>query len=161
LVNSSDVFLILKSRDISQSSTIAIAGYILYNLVYAAFSYPAGILSDKLGKKKIFITGLFIFSLVYFGFGIFQNNILMWFLFALYGMYASATEGVAKAWVADLIPDENRSSAIGLLTMLSSFAVMLGSVLTGILWDQFGSAVPFYISSAVSFLICLILIKFK
>ncbi|RJP70832.1 MAG: MFS transporter [Ignavibacteriales bacterium] len=161
LVNSSDVFLILKSRDISQSSTLAIAGYIFYNLVYAAFSYPAGILSDKFGKKKIFVSGLLIFSLVYFGFGISQNVILMWVLFALYGIYASATEGIAKAWVSDLIPNEYRSSAIGLLTMLSGFAVMLGSVVTGFLWDQFGSAVPFYISSAVSFIICLILMKSK
>ncbi len=161
LVNSSDVFLILKSRDISQSSTLAIAGYIFYNLVYAAFSYPAGILSDKFGKKKIFVSGLLIFSLVYFGFGISQNVILMWFLFALYGIYASATEGVAKAWVSDLIPNEYRSSAIGLLTMLSGFAVMLGSVITGFLWDQFGSAVPFYLSSVVSFIICLILMKSK
>ncbi len=161
LVNSSDVFLILKSRDISQSSTLAMAGYIFYNLIYAAFSYPAGILSDKFGKKKIFVAGLLIFSLVYFGFGISGNFVLMWFLFALYGIYASATEGVAKAWVSDLIPDEYRSSAIGLLTMLSSFAVMFGSVLTGFLWDQFGSAIPFYISSAVSFIICLILMKSK
>jgi MFS family permease len=151
----------LKSRDISQSSTLAIAGYIFYNLIYAAFSYPAGILSDKFGKKKIFVSGLLVFSLVYFGFGISGNFILMWFLFALYGIYASATEGIAKAWISDLIPNEYRSSAIGLLTMLSSFAVMLGSILTGFLWDQFGSAVPFYISSAVSLVICVILMKSK
>jgi MFS family permease len=157
LVNSSDVFLILKSRAISQSNTLAITGYIFYNFIYAFASYPVGLISDKLGKRNVFVVGLLIFSLVYFGFGFSQNFILMWFLFALYGIYAAATEGVAKAWVSDLIPDESRGSAIGLLTMLSGFAIMLGSIFTGILWDKFGSSVPFYISSIVSFIIAVIL----
>jgi MFS family permease len=64
LVNSSDVFLILKSRDISQSNTIAIWGYIFYNLIYAGFSYPAGVISDRFGKRNVFIVGLLIFSIV-------------------------------------------------------------------------------------------------
>lgn len=153
LVNSSDVFLILKSRDVSDSSTLAIFGYIFYNLIYAAASYPLGGLSDKYGKKKIFSLGLIIFSLVYFGFALVPDIKFIWLLFALYGIYAAATEGISKAWVSDLIPDEQRGSAIGLLTMLSSFSVMLGSFLTGILWDQFGSAVPFLISAVVSLII--------
>ncbi|MCX6150763.1 MAG: MFS transporter [Ignavibacteriales bacterium] len=161
LVNSSDVFLILKSRDISQSNTLAIVGYIFYNIVYAASSYPAGLISDKLGKRNVFVFGMLIFSLVYFGFGLSQNFVLMWVLFALYGIYAASTEGIAKAWVSDLIPDEQRGTAIGLLTMLSSFAVMIGSILTGFLWDKFGSAIPFYISSAVSFILAIILFALR
>jgi MFS family permease len=81
----------------------------------------------------------------------------MWILFALYGIYAAATEGIAKAWVSDLIPEAMRGSAIGLLTMLSGFAVMLGSILTGILWDRFGASIPFYISSFGSFIIAVVL----
>jgi len=153
LVNSSDVFLILKSKDVSDSSTLAIFGYIFYNLVYAAASYPLGGLSDKFGKKKIFSFGLIIFSLVYFGFALAPEIELIWLLFALYGIYAASTEGISKAWVSDLIPDEQRGSAIGLLTMLSSLSVMLGSFLTGILWDKFGSSVPFLVSAVVSFII--------
>ena len=156
LVNSSDVFLILKSRDISDSSTLAIFGYIFYNLVYAAASYPLGGLSDKYGKKKIFSLGLLIFSLVYFGFALVPEIELIWLLFALYGIYAASTEGISKAWISDLIPDEQRGSAMGLLTMLSSFSVMLGSFLTGIFWDQFGSAIPFLLSAAVSLVIALL-----
>jgi len=157
LINSSDVFLILKSRDISDSSTLAIFGYIFYNLIYAASSYPLGGLSDKFGKRKIFSIGLIIFSLVYFGFAFVPEIKFIWILFALYGIYAAATEGISKAWVSDLIPDEQRGSAIGLLTMLSSFSVMLGSFLTGILWDQFGSAVPFLFSAIVSLVIAFII----
>ncbi len=153
LVNSSDVFLILKSKDISQSSSLAIFGYVFYNLIYAAASYPLGGLSDKLGKQKVFSFGLIIFSAVYFGFALTPNINFIWVLFALYGIYAASTEGVSKAWISDLIPNEQRGSAIGLLTMLSSFAIMFGSFLTGVLWDKFGSEIPFIISAIISLMI--------
>lgn len=156
-VNSSDVFLILKSKDISNSSTLAILGYVFYNLIYAASSYPLGGLSDKLGKQKVFSFGLIIFSAVYFGFAFLDNINLVWILFAFYGIYAASTEGVSKAWVSDLILNEQRGSAIGLLTMLSSFAIMMGSFTTGVLWDQFGSSVPFLISAITSLIIGMLL----
>lgn len=160
LVNSSDVFLILKSKDIAQSNTIAILGYVFYNFVYAASSYPAGLLSDKLGKKYIFAIGLVIFSIVYFGFASFSSFALIWILFAFYGIYAATTEGILKAWVSDLVPDESRGSAIGLLTMMMSIALMAGSFFAGVLWDAFGSSVPFYISSAVSLIIGIMILIF-
>ena len=153
LVNSSDVFLILKSQNITQSSSLAIFGYVFYNIIYAIFSYPLGGLADKYGKQKIFSFGLIIFSAVYFGFAFFNDINLIWILFAFYGIFAASTEGVSKAWISDLIPGEQRGSAIGLLTMLSSFAVMLGSFLTGILWDQFGSSFPFFLSASISLVI--------
>ncbi len=161
LVNSSDVFLILKSQNVSHSSTLAILGYIFYNLIYAGASYPAGILSDRFSKKKIYIIGLIIFSIVYFGFATAPGLNIIWGMFILYGIYAASTEGIAKAWVSDLIPDRNRSTAIGLFTMLSSLAMMLGSLFTGILWDAFGSTIPFLVSSAVSLLVALILLFLK
>ena len=161
LVNSSDVFLILKTKVISDSATMAILGYVFYNIVYAGFSYPLGKLSDKYGKKKIYSGGLLIFSLVYLGFATLENIYIIWALFALYGLYAAATEGVVKAWVTDLIPDEFRGSAIGLLTMFSSLAIMLGSFLAGVLWDQFGAEVPFLISSVVSFVIVIVIMLSK
>jgi MFS family permease len=152
-VNSSDVFLILKSRDISASSSLAILGYIFYNIIYAGASYPLGGLSDKYGKRIIFSLGLIIFSSVYFGFALLPDIGFIWVFFALYGIYAASTEGVSKAWVSDLIPDAQKGSGIGLLTMLSSFAVMLGSFTAGILWDQFGPTVPFMLSAIVSLII--------
>lgn len=157
-VNSSDVFLILKTQKESNSELLAIAGYIFYNLVYASFSYPAGIISDRLGKKKVFATGLFLFALVYSGFAFLSNIYVIFGLFTLYGIYAATTEGIVKAWVSDLVPDEFRGSAIGLLTMLQSFAVMAGSVTTGVLWDAFGSKFPFLISGGVAAALCFVVI---
>lgn len=161
LVNSSDVFLILKSKNISGSDTIAISGYIFYNIIYAASSNPIGKLSDKLGKKRVFTIGLLVFSVVYLGFASFNSFGFIWILFALYGIYASATEGVLKAWVSDLVPDQNRGTAIGLITMSSSIAMMIGSILAGFLWDEFGSSVPFYLSSCVSFITAIFLLRLK
>ena len=161
LVNSSDVFLILKSKNISGSATLAIVGYIFYNIIYAASSYPIGMLSDKFGKKRIFIIGLIVFSFIYLGFASQTSSAFIWILFALYGIYASSTEGVLKAWVSDLVPDQNRGSAIGLITMSSSIAMMIGSIAAGFLWDAFGSQVPFYLSSAVSLLVAGSLYRFS
>ncbi len=161
LVNSSDVFLILKSKSVSGSSTQAILGYIFYNIIYASSSYPLGRFSDRFGKKNIFILGLLIFSLVYFGFALTNHEIIIWILFAFYGIYAAATEGVAKAWVSDLIPDQSRGTAIGLLSMLSSIAIMAGSFMTGILWDQFGAQVPFYLSAGVSLVVVILFYLLK
>jgi len=159
--NSSDVFLILKSNFISESYILAIFGYVFYNLIYAALSYPFGSFSDKLGKNIVYAGGLFIFSLVYFGFAFISDTFFIWILFAFYGVYSAATEGISKAWVTDLVPDEARGKAIGLLTMLSSFAIMLGSFAAGFLWDEFGSTVPFLLSAVVSLIIGLIILAIK
>ena len=160
-VNSSDVFLILKSKNISASDTLAIGGYVFYNIVYAIVSYPIGLVSDKFGKKNVFIFGLFIFSAVYLGFALNSSMIIIWFLFALYGIYSASNEGVIKAWVSDLIPQDYLGSAIGLLTMFSGLAMMTGSIVAGVLWDAFGSTVPFLLSSAVSFIVAVLIFRLK
>ena len=160
-VNSSDVFLILKSKAISDSSILAILGYVFYNVIYAGASYPFGKLSDKFGKNIIYGGGLVVFSLVYFGFALIPQTFFIWILFALYGLYSAATEGISKAWVSDLVPDEKRGSAIGLLTMLSGFAIMLGSFTAGLLWDEFGSTIPFLLSAIVSLVVGLVILVLK
>jgi len=153
--NSSDVFLILKSKAITGSETLAILSYIFYNLVYAASSYPLGLLADKTGKRNIFTFGLLVFSVVYFGFAVANHFVFAIILFALYGVYAASTEGITKAWISDLVPDEMRGTAIGLLTMLSSFAVMFGSFFAGILWDVISPNAPFYFSGVVALLLAI------
>jgi len=172
LFNSSDVFLLLLTKSSIGTETVQIAGtvfnadsitiaaYIFYNLVYALAAYPMGSMADKLGFKKTVLLGFFLFAIVYGGFATSPSITLIFVLFAVYGVYAAATEGVSKAWISDLIPDEQRGSAIGLLTMLTSFSVMIGSFLTGILWDHFGSSVPFLISAIISLVIS-VLIFFK
>ncbi len=161
LVNSSDVFLILKSKSISSSDTLAIGGYVFYNIIYAFASYPIGIFADKIGKKNVFVLGIFIFSFVYLGFALFSNNIIVFILFAFYGLYSSTNEGIIKAWISDITQHEYLGSAIGLLTMSSGLSIMLGSIIAGILWDSFGSTVPFLVTSAVSFIVGILIYFLK
>lgn len=156
-VNSSDVFLILKTKNISGSDLSALSGYIFYNIIYASVSYPLGKLSDRFGKPQIFITGLLIFSIVYLGFGISGDVYLNFLLFGLYGIYAGATEGISKAWISDIVPDHFRGTAIGAVTTLGSFGIMAGSFFAGFLWDHFGSLVPFLFSSIISAILAAVL----
>ncbi|MGQ9896431.1 MAG: MFS transporter [Acidobacteriota bacterium] len=147
LVNSSDVFLILKAKQVGFSDTAAIGGYVLYNGVYALAAYPAGDLADRLGKRQIIVLGLGLYAVVYAGFALLTTTWQAWLCFALYGCYAAATEGVSKAWIADLVLPEQRGSAIGLQTMLASFSVLAASSLAGILWESVAPAAPFWLAA--------------
>ncbi|MDP4115238.1 MAG: MFS transporter [Bacteroidota bacterium] len=155
--NSSDVFLILRAGKVANNSMYAVVSYILYNIVYALSSYPLGTLSDKIGKKTIFTAGMFLFSLVYLGFGLSDSFNAIVVLFVFYGVYAAATEGVMKAWISDIIPNKQKGSAIGLLTMLSSFAIMLGSFATGVIWDSFSPFWAFIVSAIISAIVGIVL----
>jgi MFS family permease len=150
LFNSSDIFLLLKMKESGLTDTAVIAVYIFYNLVYALVAYPAGILADKLGMKKILLSGLFIFALVYAGFA-YTNNIAIFIaLFALYGFYAAATEGISKAWISNMVDKKETATAIGTYSGFQSLAALAASSLTGLLWFRFGSAVTFTITAAAT-----------
>lgn len=135
LGNSSDSFLILRAKDIGLSLVLVISAYILYNIVYAAASTPAGALSDKIGTKKIFIAGIVIFALVYLGFAVDKEGIFVWPLFAVYGFYIALTDGISKAFVGKLVNGEVAGTAYGVLTTVTSLFTVLASVIGGILWS--------------------------
>ena len=98
-----------------------------------------------------------MFSAVYFGFAFNNSSWFVWILFAVYGLYTAFTESSSKAWISDLVEQKYVGSAIGLFTMASSLAMLVGSVFTGFLWDGFGPKVPFLISAVVSLIIALAL----
>lgn len=161
LGNSSDVFLILRARDLGLSSTAAILAYVIYNLAYALLATPAGILSDKLGRRRVLQTGFFIFAVVYAGFAFIASPLFIWPLFALYGFYAAMTEGVSKAAIVDLIAPEHRGSAIGIFYMLTGFAALIASTLAGWLWQEFGAATALGFSTAMALLASILLRRGK
>ena len=150
LFNSSDVFLLLKMKESGIGDTAIIGIYIFYNLIYAMFSYPVGILADKMGLKKVFISGLIIFAVVYTGFALNNNIYIFLFLFALYGLYAAATEGVSKAWISNLVPKSETASAIGTYSGFQSIAALIASSLCGFLWYEFGAAFTFLFTAAIT-----------
>ncbi|MFO7674529.1 MAG: MFS transporter [Lutibacter sp.] len=150
LFNSSDVFLILKAKQAGIDDTLLIAIYIFYNLVYALFAFPIGILADKVGMKTIFIIGLAFFAAVYFGMAVNTNLYFFFGLFFLYGIYASATEGISKAWISNITDQKDTATAIGTFSGLQSICMMLSSSLTGLLWFQFGATAAFLTTATVT-----------
>jgi len=153
LFNSSDVFLLLKVKEAGINDTYVIGIYIFYNLIYSLSAFPMGILADKLGMKKIFITGLVIFSIVYAGMGI--TTELWWFviLFLLYGIYAAATEGIAKAWISNISDKKDTATAIGTYTGFQSICSLFASSFTGLIWYQWGSTPAFIVTAVVTSLV--------
>jgi MFS family permease len=150
LGNSSDVFLILRAREIGLSTQSAILAYVIYNLAYALLATPAGIISDRLGRRRVLQTGFLIFAVVYAGFAIIKSPLFIWPLFALYGFYAAMTEGVGKAAIADLVAPEHRGSTIGIFYMLTGFAMLIASSLAGWLWKEFGASVALGLSTVTA-----------
>lgn len=150
LFNSSDVFLLLKTREITGDDRLAIGAYILYNVVFAIAAYPMGALADKIGIKKVFLGGLVLFATIYFLFGITQSTALIFSAFVLYGIYAAATEGISKAWVSNLSHKENTATAIGFYTSCESICTLLASIITGWLWQEFSSSVAFFATGFVA-----------
>ena len=165
LFNSSDIFLLLITRETIGSSTINFAGavfnadtitiaaYIFYNLIYAAASYPMGIIADRIGFKKMILFGFIIFSIIYGGFAFKPSVTGIFLLFSLYGFYAAATEGVIKAWISNLAHKENTATAIGFYTSCESICALLASIIAGTIWTNWGSSSTFIATSVVSFIV--------
>jgi MFS family permease len=151
LFNSSDVFLLLKAKQDGLGDAEVIGLYIFYNLVYAFFAFPMGILGDKIGLKTIFLFGIFIFSVVYFGMAVSGNLLIFIGLFFLYGIYGAASEGISKAWISLITQKTEIATAIGTYTGLQSICTMLASTLTGFVWFQYGAATAFIGTSFVAF----------
>ncbi|MBY0481491.1 MAG: MFS transporter [Chitinophagaceae bacterium] len=153
--NSSDLFLILKTKQSGIDDTAVIGIYIFYNLIYALFSFPIGVLADKLGLKTIFMIGLVLFSTVYFGMSV-NNHLYLFFLFFfLYGIFAAATEGISKAWISNITDKKDIATAIGTFSGLQSICSMLASSMTGLIWFRFGAAVALLTTAIATLIITL------
>jgi MFS family permease len=159
LFNSSDVFLLLKAKQSGLADTMVIGIYIFYNLIYAIFAFPIGIVADKVGLKTIFVIGLVLFSVVYFGMSVNTNLYLFFGLFFLYGVYASATEGISKAWISNITEKKDTATAIGTFSGLQSICTMLASSLAGLVWFEFGAKTTFLISSIATIFVVIYVLR--
>ncbi|MCC7400796.1 MAG: MFS transporter [Chitinophagaceae bacterium] len=151
LFNSSDFFLLLKTKEVTGSDNITIAAYVFYNLVFALTSYPLGVLADKLSFKKVLSSGFLLFAIVYGCFAVQPSVPVIFILFFIYGIYAAATEGVSKAWITNTADENNIATAIGFYTSGESVCSFLASVIAGGLWLWFGSFYTFGITAIISF----------
>jgi MFS family permease len=149
-LNSSDIFLLLKVKEAGISDVGTLSLYIGYNLVYALFAYSIGKIADRIGLKKVFIAGLVLFSMTYLGFAFNKSIAGFIALFFVYGVYAAATEGIAKAWISNIADRKYSATAIGTFTGFQSIATLIASSVTGLLWFAAGPEITFGIIGAGS-----------
>ena len=144
--NSSDAFLLLNTREQLHSDSQMIGFYIFYNVVYAAASYPLGVLADKIGLKVILIGGLVLFALVYFCMGFAGNFAHFVALFFAYALYAASTEGVSKALISNIADSSDVATAIGFFTSFNSIFALMASTFAGFIWYTFSAKTMFVVS---------------
>jgi MFS family permease len=154
LANSSDTFILLRASDLGYSPWAVVMVYALFNVTYAALSYPAGALSDKLGRWRIIAVGWVLYAGVYAGFALLPATHAwgMWPLMALYGVYMALTDGVGKALIADHAPKERRGAAMGIFYALTGLTTLGASLLAGVVWDRSGPTAAFLIGSGFALL---------
>jgi MFS family permease len=143
LGNSSDAFLILKARDAGIATALIPLLWIVLHFVKMATSIPGGEWSDRVGRRKVIVTGWVVYALIYLGFGFASRVFHIWALFASYGVYFGLTEGVEKAFVSDLISDKFQGTAFGFYHLAVGVAAFPSSVVFGFIWQKFGSLTAF------------------
>lgn len=148
--NSSDAFLILRAEDLGLSLGMVVLAYALYNAVYGVLAGPLGSLSDVVGRRGTLVAGLGVFAAVYFAMAGVGDGALVWPLFALYGVYMALTEGVSKAFVADLAPERSRGALLGLYHTSVGFATVAASAVAGVLWQEVAPGAPFLMGGAAA-----------
>lgn len=161
LGNSSDAFLILRTNNLGLTLPLTVLTYALFNFAYAAFAIPAGKLSDKIGQRKIIVAGFCLFGIVYLGFGLISSSTLLWFLFPFYGLYMALTEGVGKAYIANLVPTDRTGTAFGIYQTVIGLGTFFASFVAGLLWQHLGPRAPFVMGSIMAFVASILFVSWR
>lgn len=148
VVNFSDALLILRAKALGLGFVGIVLAYVLYNVTYAGLSYPAGRLSDRVPRRHVFAAGLVVFATAYLGLGVVTTSAWVWPLLAVYGGFTALTDGVGKAWIADLLPTERHGSGLGLYQGVVGAASLVAGVWAGLSWHGNGR-IPLVISGSV------------
>ncbi|MBN9326234.1 MAG: MFS transporter [Cellulomonas sp.] len=148
LVNFSDTLLLLRVSELGFGTTQVVLAYVLFNVVYALGSYPAGALTDRWPRAYVYAVGLLAFAVGYVGLALVGKGPVVFVLLAVYGLFPALTDGVGKAWISSLVPAEHRGRAQGAFQALSSGAVLVAGLWAGLLWDvgRGGGTVPLLVS---------------
>jgi MFS family permease len=166
LGNSSDAFLTLRAQNQGKGLNLIgiLAMLVCFNLVYSLTSMPAGILSDKLGRKKLLITGWTIYTLVYLGFGFSTAGWHFFVLYMVYGFYYGLTYGTINALITDIVPENMRGTAYGTYNFVVGIMAFPASVIAGVLWQGvgkwagFGAPAPFIFGGTMALFATVLLI---
>ncbi len=156
--NSSNQFLVLRAAGLGFDTRSVLLLYLAYNVVYLLASYPAGKLSDRIGRRALLVGGYAAYGGTYLGLALVGElpaagaTIAVWGLFAAYGLHLGLTEGVEKALLVDLAPRQLRATVLGLNATVIGLALLPASLIAGLLWDSVGASAPFYVGAAAGLL---------
>ena len=150
LGNSSDAFLILRAQSLGVATRWIPMLWLLLNIVYTLFAVPAVALSDRIGRRRVVLLGFAIYGLVYLGFAFVGRALGIWILFAIYGVYYGLTDGVLRAYVADLVPSEHRATSFGIYHAATGITAFPASVIMGVLWHAAGVTIAFSFGAALA-----------
>jgi MFS family permease len=158
LANSSDTLLLLRGQTAGLSAAGLAFAFALVNLVYAGLAIPLGSLSDRIGRRPLLFVAWATYALAYAGFAVSTHVWQMLALFALYGVYYAAADGVIKAWIAGLVPKERQGAAYGLYAAASGLLVLPASVIAGAMWDHIGPGWAFGFGAVVALVALAVLV---
>ncbi len=149
LSNSSDAFLLLRAQEAGVSTETIPLLWAALHIFKVGSSLVGGVLSDRLGRRTLIVSGWLLYAGVYAGFAYVSTAVEAWVLFLVYGLYFGLVEGSEKALVADLVRAEQRGTAYGLYNLAFSITVLPASLLMGALWHWRGAATAFLVSASV------------
>jgi MFS family permease len=149
LANFTDALVILRASELGLGFVSIVLVYALYNLFYAGLSYPAGVVSDRVPRHYVFALGIAIFAVAYTGLGLADSSGWVWVLLPLYGAYTALTDGVGKAWVADLLPRDLLGTGLGYFQAVTGGCALIAGIWAGLAWGGDGRT-PMLISGCVA-----------
>jgi len=164
LGNSSDSFILLRAQERGLSLIQVMLMLMAFKVVYSVLSGPMGGLSDRIGRRTLLVVGWFAYILIYLGFGVVRSGWAVFAVFVLYGVYYAMCEGAGKAFIADMVQEDNRGKAYGLYYTAIGLAALPSSFIAGILWQGigdwqgFGPTAPFLFGSVMAAIALLVLV---
>ncbi len=152
LGNSSDAFLILRAQDLQVATVMIPVLYLVFNLIYSGLSIPAGLLADRIGRRRVALIGFAVFAIAYAWMAMARSQAAAWGVFAVYGVYMAIADGNGRALLAEFSPDERHGTAFGAYHMMVGLAALPASILAGLLYDHVSAAAPFWVGAAAAVL---------
>ena len=158
LGNSSDTFLLLKAGTLGVPPFRIPLLWAFFNLVKMLSTMPFGSLSDRVGRRGVIVAGWCVYSLSYLGYGFAASEPQIWLLFAFYGLFYGLTEGVEKAFFADMADPATRGAAFGWFNFAVGSGALPASLLFGLIWKRSGAVAPFLFGASLSAIAALLLL---
>ncbi len=150
LSNSSDAFLLLRAKQSGISNVMIPLLWAALHVSKALSSLVGGGLADRFGKRRLILSGMLLYSIIYACFAVTTSSLTVWVLFLIYGIYFGLCEGAEKALIADLVDPNMRGTAYGLYNFVIGVGALPASLLLGWLWQQFGASTALLVSAGIS-----------